>query len=454
MIVAVLFGAVATARAEEGLRGIASRIAELNPHLSPDDPRGLPMKFRSLRTDAFTFFRGTADLYYDWCRENTADWLNRPHARLRLHGDVHYGNIGVFRTAESSDFVRFGVVDLDETFEGPFELDVLRGITSLRVAATARRIDLDASRQAELARRFCAVYSAALRAKLDAATLADRHAVVRGLVEKVRNARLGKFAKRYLREDGPPRFAPARHKKNQVVDIMEPPPQAVRAALTHSLRDATGRMPPASRRMLIGDREPAPVDAAIWTRLGSSGSQGVAKYLVLADATLSDGAAPMLFEFKEQPRPAAERAGLAHSETDRGREVAAAHAALQPSPSWLVSHASIDGRSFLVRAKDPWGEEPDWEDLRSVDDFLAAADLVGETLGHAHRHALKAGKSSTRPEQLADLAEAGVDEFTRRAAKLDAHLARCFEEFRSDPAVHRIARRADDWIARAASLTP
>ncbi|QOJ04113.1 MAG: DUF2252 family protein [Planctomycetia bacterium] len=451
---AVCAAVLAAAHAEEARRNPAARLAALNPHLSPDDPRELPMRFRSLNADAYTFFRGTADLYYDWCRENAADWLHREDARLLLHGDVHYGNIGVYRTADSTDFVRFGVVDLDEAFEGPFELDVLRGVASLRVAAAARRIELDEARQTELARRFCAAYAAALRGNLDAATLAERHPAVRALMNKVHDADQRTFARRYLRDGEPPRFAPVRRKKKQPVDILDPAPPATRAALTDALREAIGSMTPASRRLLANDRAMDVRDAARWTRLGSSGSQGVGKYLVLTGGLLRHNAAPMLFEFKEQPRPAAERAGLIRAGPDRGRDVAAAHAALQGPPHWFVSHANLDGRSYLVRPKDPWSEEPDWQDLRGVGDLLAAADLVGETLGHAHRHALVASKFATHPERVAGLAEAGVDEFVRRAAAFEAHLARCFEEFRADPAAQHLALRANEWIARIASPTP
>lgn len=412
------------------------------------------MRFRSLNADAYTFFRGTADLYYDWCRENAADWLNREDARLLLHGDVHYGNIGVYRTADSSDFVRVGVVDLDEVFEGPFELDVLRGIASLRVAATARRIELDEARQRELARRFCAAYAAALRGNLDAATLADRHSAVGALMKKVRSTEPRGFAQRYLREDDASRFAPVRRKTKQPVDVLEPTTPRVRAALTDAWREAIGSMTPTSRRLLAHERATDVRDAARWTRLGSSGSQGVGKYLVLTGGLMREGAAPMLIEFKEQPRPAAERAGLIRAGPDRGRDVAAAHALLQGSPHWFVSHANLDGRSYLVRPKDPWSEEPDWQDLRNADDFLAAADLVGETLGHAHRHALVSSKFATHPERVAELAEAGVDEFVRRAATFEAHLARCFEEFRADPAAQHLAQRANEWISRLASPTP
>lgn len=444
----------AAAHADDALRTTAARIAALNPHLSPDDPRELPMKFRSLRTDAYTFFRGTADLYYDWCRENAADWLNRPDARITLHGDVHLGNVGVYRTAESSDFVRFGVVDLDESFAGPIELDVMRGIASLRVAATARKLDVSAGQQADMAQRFCGAYTAALRGNLDAATLAERHPIVRNLMEKVRDAEQDRFVKRYLREDEPPRLAPARRKKKQVVDLLETPPQAVRAALIDALPDSFRRMSPASRRLLVQDRAPVVIDAARWTRLGSSGSQGVTKYLVLALGTLRESSSPMLFEFKEQPRPAAERAGLTRTGLDRGSEVAAAHAALQRVPNGFVSHATVGDTSFLVRTMDPWSEEPEWEALRSHEDLFAAADMIGETLGHAHRHALNGFKPSEDASRLADLVDAEIAQITRRAAEFDAYITRCFEEFQTDPSARRLADRADAWLARAVSRTP
>src|SRR6185295_9490363 len=92
------------------------------------------------------------------------------------------------------------------------------------------------------------------------------------------------------------------------------------------------------------------LDVARWTRVDSGGSQGVYKFLVLVDRPFADGDAPMIFQFKQQPEPAAARAGLVDEKcaTDRAREVAGSFDRLLDWPKPFVGAAVLEGRGYLV----------------------------------------------------------------------------------------------------------
>src|SRR5689334_1763157 len=63
------------------------------PYTSSDDPVGFPMKVRNLAKDNYyRFWRGSKELFYEWCKTNVADWMADQEAYLRIHGDLHPGN--------------------------------------------------------------------------------------------------------------------------------------------------------------------------------------------------------------------------------------------------------------------------------------------------------------------------------------------------------------------------
>ena len=63
------------------------------------DPLGFPMKVRNLSTSTYRFSRGSKELFYVWCATHTVDWLTDDAAYLRIHGDLHLGNMGAYPAA-------------------------------------------------------------------------------------------------------------------------------------------------------------------------------------------------------------------------------------------------------------------------------------------------------------------------------------------------------------------
>src|SRR6476646_2784139 len=79
------------------------------PYTSADDPLGFPMKLRNLSTNPYRFGRGAKELFYAWCKDNAADWLADKDAYLRVHGDLHAGNMGLYLSqGEFGQHVAFG----------------------------------------------------------------------------------------------------------------------------------------------------------------------------------------------------------------------------------------------------------------------------------------------------------------------------------------------------------
>lgn len=429
-----------------------ARIKKFNPWLSAEDPLELPLKLHSLMRDEYTFFRGTVDLYYDWCRDNCRDWLKSGDDMI-LHGDVHLGNIGTYRSVSGN---RFAVVDLDETFSGSFQLDVLRGLLSLRFAASDNRIELSQSDRIALIDRYLEAYAEGLSGRLPPGDFEDRHPLVKSLLKKAHKTSAAEYAGRFCRGKPLSRFRPTRQKKGRVTDIMTPVDQTTRdtiaAAINTLLTPDTVGFHSGTVTPRVESRDI--LDVVQWSRIDSGGSQGLKKYLVLVAPRDDWENAPLILQLKEEPVPAAARAGLipAPAITERAAHVASSYNQLIDPVPWLSGQVVLNGRGFLVRTKDAFSEEPETEDFKSRDALMQGAQLLGETLGRAHRAGLRALKGQHRIPQMAAQIKTLAPQFAGRSDAAMEHLHRAYVNLRQDPEAQRMvetARRRIDEARKA-----
>lgn len=417
------------------------------------------MKIRSLMRDEYTFFRGTAELFYARAAGWNTDGLNTPATRLLLHGDVHVGNVGVYQSAgPPGEDIAFGLVDLDEVFEGPFWLDLLRVMTALRFAAADNGMSLDADQWIIMARELCTGYATALTSGANMAAKMDGNSAVQTLRKKARKTRAAKYAEKYV-HGSPLRFRRARIKGSGPADLMEPVTAEVRAQIVQALWSyyEVGCLPATRARWRATSESQwaqSVLDVARWTRLGSSGSQGMHKYLVLLDRPLKDFDEPLILQLKEEPIPAAVRGGLIPNPPgDRGAFVADAHVRLTARPEWLVGYTTIDHRTFLVRTKDPWGEDLDSTDFRSHEALQELSSLLGQAVGVAHRAALTADRRDDTRNEIAQMAqsESFLSDLLRQSHEMERFLRGGFQQLRADSQARALLAEAEAFISDRAA---
>jgi len=427
------------------------RIRDFNPWLSADNPLELSLKLHSLLRDEYTFFRGTADLFYDWCREYCTDWKTAPNEGLLLHGDIHLGNIGTYRAAGG---FCFGVVDLDESFLGPFQFDLLRALMSLRLAASDNRVDLSQTDRANLQDRFLTAYRDGLTGTLTAEDLAQRHPLVKALLKTARAGDPVKLAGKFCTGNPPTKFRSTRLKKGRISDIMMPVDDQTRQSVANAViafaSKNTERFSTAGRTGPFDIKDI--LDVVQWSRVDSGGSQGVRKYLVLLAPGKGPAEAPLILQLKEEPLPAAARAGLISSPAsgERAAQVATASLLLNDPPALLIGHAELDKRGFLIKTKDPFSEEPDAGDFKTVEAILEAAALLGGTLGQAHRAGLRSHPNfKDQISLLSDKTRTYARSLTERTDAALAHLHRAFVNLQQDAAARSMVDQAKRRIESA-----
>ena len=439
---------------------VFSRIADLHTRLSHENAVELPMKMRSLLSGEFQFYRGSADLYYDWCAKHASDWADDKAAFLRLHGDIHIGNIGTLRTiGPGGTAIGFGLVDFDETVEGPFQLDLLRGAVSLRFAARDHDHPLADESWHRVVAAMCDAYAEAISGKVSVARLEAEHKSIRALMDEASSGKPWKHAKKYLMKKRDDKFARVRLKKKKPSDIMDPVDANTRSEVINALwdaRDLRGKRLVDSIGLSDRDRLDAAVrDVARWTRLGSAGSQGLSKFLVLLDRKVIGEHGPFIIELKEEPAPAAERAGyLAASKggKTRARDVVEGHERLWMQSPWCVGYSAIGDKGFLVRSKGPWAEELDEDDFKGMAGAMRAAKIIGSSVGMAHRAGLRSatGNNQAVVQTIQDRLAKAAAEIEQRGKLLDDHLRAQFNNLKNDPRAAKLVQQADAYVVESA----
>ncbi|MFO0587146.1 MAG: DUF2252 family protein [Polyangiaceae bacterium] len=91
-------------------------------------------KVRRLSATPHGFLRGSAPLFYEILAQRP-DLSHGPDGVGWLVGDMHLENVGAYRTDDDS--VVFDLNDFDDAFIGPWQIDVLRLVTSVLLASQA-----------------------------------------------------------------------------------------------------------------------------------------------------------------------------------------------------------------------------------------------------------------------------------------------------------------------------
>ena len=127
------------------------------------DEKGLEKKYEKMGDDPFPFLRGT---YFRWATtiEQICPELKDSHEVLAV-GDIHIENFGTWRNADQR--LVWGINDFDEAAHMPYTFDLVRLVTSARLAT-----DKDKLQRKTIARKILIGYRLGL--KCPRATLLDQ----------------------------------------------------------------------------------------------------------------------------------------------------------------------------------------------------------------------------------------------------------------------------------------
>ena len=117
------------ASADERSERIVSVLADAFEDLIEADPRAFRRKFRKMAQDPFSFYRGSACLFYADVAGEDDRFADDRTSRVWIQGDLHAENYGTY--VNDAGILVFDVNDFDEAYLGHFTWDLKRMAASL-----------------------------------------------------------------------------------------------------------------------------------------------------------------------------------------------------------------------------------------------------------------------------------------------------------------------------------
>ena len=117
------------AKGEDRSQHIVEVLVDAFEDLMEADPRAFRRKFRKMAQDPFSFYRGSACLFYADVADGEDPYADERTSRVWIHGDLHAQNYGTYINA--AGVLVFDVNDFDEAYLGHFSWDLKRMAASL-----------------------------------------------------------------------------------------------------------------------------------------------------------------------------------------------------------------------------------------------------------------------------------------------------------------------------------
>jgi uncharacterized protein (DUF2252 family) len=133
---------------------ITDVLAEVFDDLIGADPRAFRRKFRKMAQDPFSFYRGSACLFYADMADTEDRYADERTSRVWIQGDLHGENYGTY--VNDAGILVFDVNDFDEAYLGHFTWDLKRMAASLALLGFTKALSDETI--AEMIETYAAAY--------------------------------------------------------------------------------------------------------------------------------------------------------------------------------------------------------------------------------------------------------------------------------------------------------
>lgn len=332
-------------------------------------PEGAQAKFDKLTKSFFSFFRGTALLFY----RDYAGMDSELPVVLTI-GDVHPENFGVMPNEDGAPF--FGVNDFDEAYFAPFSYDVKRGAVGFYIVAWEQGFKKKVRRK--VVRSFVNGYLEGLKAyarddreKWHELRIDNSPEMIRELLEDARSGRED-FLEEWVDLD-----------KEQFVSSEE---IVLHSKYVSKFQDIVDEYLENNPIEVDSKRENffEVKDVAIKKDSGTA-SLGLDRYFVLISGPTADPADDIILELKQTRRSALFGLvpGLDHENADKAERITRSHKIHLVGGDPYYGQVEIDEKGFLVRERSPYKDDIDVDDLDD-DELEDYAGICGGTLAQTH----------------------------------------------------------------------
>jgi uncharacterized protein (DUF2252 family) len=368
------------AAADERSRRIVTVLANAFEDLIDADPRAFRRKFRKMAQDPFSFYRGSACLFYADVAGEDDRFADERTSRVWIHGDLHAENYGTY--VNDAGILVFDVNDFDEAYLGHFTWDLKRMAASLALLGFVKALSDEAI--AEAIETYGRAYAdqvmtfhegeadeefhltldnteGALHEVLQEARLQTRWQMLESLTHVQRHERVFK--------DGPGVRRLDDDERERVLaaygDYLETIPEQKRQhSVSYDVKDVVGRVGfgigsaglPAYNLLVEGRSQALENDVVLSMKQGN---------VAAPSRVVEDERITSYFEHSGHRTAVSQRALQAHSDP------------------WL-GWCELDGKGQVVQELSPYAADLDWDAVSEPDEIMPLVRHLGHATAKVH----------------------------------------------------------------------
>lgn len=310
-------------------KSIVARIQEFN---QGRDQNLLKLKYQAMRSDVFSFFRGTCHLFYeDFPTDSTLN--NAP--LVWICGDLHLENFGSYKG--DNRLVYFDINDFDEAALAPCSWDLARFLTSVFVGI--HTLGVKGSDEICLCNSFLEAYITALaKGKARSVETETSEGMVKELLESLKQRRRRDFLNERIAEKRGKRRLIIDNKRTRKCEIEQ------QEKVTKAIESwAATQSKPEFFKVL---------DVA--GRIAGTGSLGIARYVILVEGNGSPNQNYLLDLKQEQPSSLIPYLKQFQPDWDNeAARVVAIQQRMQGTSPALLSTVMLEEKYYVLRELQP-----------------------------------------------------------------------------------------------------
>ncbi|HEX2263213.1 MAG TPA: DUF2252 domain-containing protein [Pseudonocardiaceae bacterium] len=343
-------------------------------------PAAFRTKFRKMAADPFSFYRGSACLFYADVVALDDPWADERTSRVWIQGDLHAENFGTYM--DGNGVLIFDVNDFDEAYLGHFTWDLQRMVASIALLGWRKALsdtDIDA-----LVETYVRAYTDQVRWFVDATN--DRAYSLRlnttdGAIHQV--LQLARLRSRFglLEAVTETEGFDRRFRNGPGVRRLD---DAERSAVCAAVERYLGTIP--ERKRFRG------ITYTIKDVVGRSGfgigSAGLPAYNLLIEGYNQALDNDVVLSMKQGNVAAPSRVvtdeRIASYFQHHGHRTAISQRALQAHADPLLGYTELDGVGYLVSELSPYVTDLDWSELTEPDEIAPVLDYLGRATAKVH----------------------------------------------------------------------
>jgi len=368
-------------------------------------PAAFRRKFRIMAGSPWTFYRGSACVFYADVAGAPDPYADERTSRVWIQGDLHAENYGTY--LDDAGVLVFDVNDFDEAYVGHFTWDVRRMAASTALLGVSKAFsDRDI---ADLVATYARAYADQVRSfatsEGDAAyalRLDNTQGPVHEALQAARaSTRVELLERSTVIEDRDRRFADG------------PGVRRLDAAEHDAVLDAFDRYLatiPASKRQ---PRTSYVIKDVVGRSGFGIGSAGLPAYNVLLEGRTQALENDVVLSLKQgnvaAPSRVVDDERVRAAFTDHGHRTAVSQRALQAHADPWLGHTTIDGTGWVVAELSPYERDLDWSGITEPDVAHGVLDSLGRATAKIHCVADEGADETLVPFQSEEAITAALD---------------------------------------------